>query len=578
MLFVYQELAKLYTCRSAKLPEQRTMTDTDKPMNFIQQIINADIESGRIKEVVTRFPPEPNGYLHIGHAKSICLNFGLATQYGGRCNLRFDDTNPEAEDQIFVDAIIDDVNWLGFKWEGEPCYASDYFDQLYDWAKVLIKENKAYVCELSAEEIRQFRGTLTEAGSNSPFRQRSPEESLKLLELMRLGEIDEGAMTLRAKIDMASPNVNLRDPVIYRIKKLPHQRSGNKWNIYPSYDFAHGQEDAIEGVSHSICTLEFAANRPLYDWFTENLPVPSIPRQYEFGRLNLNYTVTSKRKLKKLVDENHVSGWDDPRMPTISGMRRRGVSARSIRNFCGSLAVAKTDGVVDVAQFEHFVRDDLNTNAKRVMGVLHPVRVCITNYDVTSTELISVPNHPNDEALGSREISFSHQIFIDKNDFSQDISLSRKKFKRLVLGDYVRLRGAYIIRADDLVEDDSGTLLEIKASIVPNTIGLDAPEGIRPRGVIHWVDARTAVDCQVNLYDRLFSHPSPGDGDVDFVAQINPNSLISITGCKVEASLGEALVGEHYQFEREGYFVRDINNHPQLTFNCTIGLRDNWKT
>ena len=422
MLFVYQELAKLYTCRTATLPEQRTMTDTDKPMNFIQQIINADIESGRIKEVVTRFPPEPNGYLHIGHAKSICLNFGLATQYGGRCNLRFDDTNPEAEDQTFVDAIIDDVNWLGFKWQGEPCYASDYFDQLYDWAKVLIKENKAYVCELSAEEIRQFRGTLTEAGSNSPFRQRSPEESLKLLELMRLGEIDEGAMTLRAKIDMASPNVNLRDPVIYRIKKLPHQRSGNKWNIYPSYDFAHGQEDAIEGVSHSICTLEFAANRPLYDWFTENLPVPSIPRQYEFGRLNLNYTVTSKRKLKKLVDQNHVSGWDDPRMPTISGMRRRGVSARSIRNFCGSLAVAKTDGVVDVAQFEHFVRDDLNTNAKRVMGVLHPVRVCITNYDVSSTELISVLNHHNDEALGSREISFSHQIFIDKNDFSQDVS------------------------------------------------------------------------------------------------------------------------------------------------------------
>jgi glutaminyl-tRNA synthetase len=554
------------------------MIEIDKPRNFIQQIIDADLKSGRIKDVVTRFPPEPNGYLHIGHAKSICLNFGLANHYGGRCNLRFDDTNPEAEDQAFVDAIIDDVNWLGFHWEGEPCYASDYFDQLYDWAKALIQTDKAYVCELSSQEIREFRGTLKTPGTNSPFRDRSAGDSLRLLELMRAGDIEEGLMTLRAKIDMTSPNINLRDPVIYRIKKLSHQRCGNKWNIYPSYDFAHGQEDAIEGISHSICTLEFAANRPLYDWFIENLPVPSTPKQYEFGRLNLNYTVTSKRKLKKLVDENYVSGWDDPRMPTISGMRRRGVSARSIRNFCDSLAVSKTDGIVDVAQFEHFVRDDLNSNAKRVMGVLRPIKVIITNYGESRAESFTVPNHPNDKTLGSREISFSHEIFIDRNDFSEDTNVSRKKFKRLVLGDYVRLRGAYIIKADEVVQDESGSLLELKASIVPNTVGSDAPEGIRPRGVIHWVDAKTGLDCKINLYDRLFNHPSPGDGDDNFIDQINPNSLVSLSGCKIEASLESAVVGEHYQFEREGYFMKDTGDHACHVFNCTIGLRDTWKT
>lgn len=371
------------------------MTETEKPLNFIQQIINSDLEAGAVKKVITRFPPEPNGYLHIGHAKSICVNFGLAEQYGGACNLRFDDTNPEKEDEEYVRAIIEDVRWLGFQWQGEVCYASNYFDQLYSWAQYLVNEGKAYICELDAEEMRHYRGTLTEPGKDSPYRNRPAAESIQLLERMKNGEIDEGTMTLRAKIDMASPNINMRDPVMYRIKRMPHQRTGDAWNIYPSYDFAHGQEDAIEGVSHSICTLEFAANRPLYDWFVENLPLPSTPHQYEFGRLNLNYTVTSKRKLKQLVDEQHVEGWDDPRMPTISGLRRRGVSARAIREFCDSLAVAKTDGVVDMAQFEHFIRDDLNHNAQRAMCVLRPVRVTLSNYDQAEAEVFSAPGHPD---------------------------------------------------------------------------------------------------------------------------------------------------------------------------------------
>jgi len=554
-----------------------TMTDTDKPVNFIQQIINADLESGRVANVVTRFPPEPNGYLHIGHAKSICVNFGLANQYNGKCNLRFDDTNPEKEDQAFVDAIIKDVRWLGYDWEGEPCYASNYFDQLYLWAITLINDNRAYVCELDAQQMRELRGTLTEAGVNSPYRDRPIEESLALLEKMRLGLVDEGSMTLRAKIDMASANINLRDPVLYRIKKMAHQRTGVKWNIYPSYDFAHGQEDAIEGVTHSICTLEFAANRPLYEWFTENLPLPSTPHQYEFGRLKLNYTITSKRKLKQLVDENHVSGWDDPRMPTISGLRRRGVSARSIRNFCDSLAVAKTDGIVDVAQFEHFVRDDLNINASRAMCVLKPLLVTLTNFSEQEELNIEAKNHPSREDMGSRSISFSDQLYIDQADFSEDTSLSRKKFKRLVIGDYVRLRGAYIVRADDVVKNAAGDVIEVIASLVPNTVGNDAPEGIKARGVIHWVDAASAVDCTVNIYDRLFNQADPDQGDQHFLEHLNPDSLKVIRGCKAEASLEESVSGHHYQFEREGYFMRDTDEVTNLIFNCTIGLRDNWK-
>ena len=554
-----------------------TMTDTDKPINFIQQIINADLESGRVANVVTRFPPEPNGYLHIGHAKSICVNFGLADQYNGKCNLRFDDTNPEKEDQAFVDAIIKDVRWLGYDWEGEPCYASNYFDQLYLWAITLINDNRAYVCELDAQQMRELRGTLTEAGVNSPYRDRPIEESLALLEKMRLGLVDEGSMTLRAKIDMASANINLRDPVLYRIKKMAHQRTGVKWNIYPSYDFAHGQEDAIEGVTHSICTLEFAANRPLYEWFTENLPLPSTPHQYEFGRLKLNYTITSKRKLKQLVDENHVFGWDDPRMPTISGLRRRGVSARSIRNFCDSLAVAKTDGIVDVAQFEHFVRDDLNINASRAMCVLKPLLVTLTNFSEQEELNIEAKNHPSREDMGSRSISFSDQLYIDQADFSEDTSLSRKKFKRLVIGDYVRLRGAYIVRADDVVKNAAGNVIEVIASLVPNTVGNDAPQGIKARGVIHWVDAASAVDCTVNIYDRLFNQADPDQGDQHFLEHLNPDSLKVIRGCKAEASLEESVSGDHYQFEREGYFTRDTDEVTNLIFNCTIGLRDNWK-
>jgi len=552
------------------------MTETEKPLNFIQQIINSDLEAGAVKKVITRFPPEPNGYLHIGHAKSICVNFGLAEQYGGACNLRFDDTNPEKEDEEYVRAIIEDVRWLGFQWQGEVCYASNYFDQLYSWAQYLVNEGKAYICELEAEEMRHYRGTLTEPGKDSPYRNRPAAESIQLLERMKNGEIDEGTMTLRAKIDMASPNINMRDPVMYRIKRMPHQRTGDAWNIYPSYDFAHGQEDAIEGVSHSICTLEFAANRPLYDWFVENLPLPSTPHQYEFGRLNLNYTVTSKRKLKQLVDEQHVEGWDDPRMPTISGLRRRGVSARAIREFCDSLAVAKTDGVVDMAQFEHFIRDDLNHNAQRAMCVLRPVRVTLSNYDQAEAEVFSAPGHPNRDDLGERSLPFGRQVYIDRNDFSEDSTLSRKKFKRLVLGDYVRLRSAYIIRADEVLRDAHGDISEIVGSIVPDTVGQDAPEGIRPRGVIHWVSVSASADCTVKQYDRLFNQPAPDSGEGSFLDHINPHSLEVIEGCKVEQSLAQAVAGDHYQFEREGYFTRDSKS-TDLVFNCTIGLRDNWK-
>lgn len=556
------------------------MTDTDKPINFIQHVINADLEAGRVAKVVTRFPPEPNGYLHIGHAKSICVNFGLAAENGGGCNLRFDDTNPEKEDEEYVNAIIEDVRWLGFEWQGDICYASNYFGQLYTWAQYLISEGKAYICELNAEQMREYRGTLTEVGKNSPYRDRAVSESLELLEKMKVGAIDEGTMTLRAKIDMESPNFNMRDPVMYRIKKMAHHRTGDTWNIYPSYDFAHGQEDAIEGVTHSVCTLEFAANRPLYEWFVANLPLPSTPRQYEFGRLNLNYTITSKRKLKQLVDEKHVEGWDDPRMPTISGLRRRGVSASAIREFCDSLAVAKTDGVVDMAQFEHFIRDDLNNNARRAMCVINPVLVTLANYAADKTESFTVPGHPNRDDMGERSLAFGRQIYIDRNDFSQDTTLSRKKFKRLVIGDYVRLRSAYIIRADEVIRDAAGQIIEIVGAIVPDTVGQDAPEGIKARGVIHWVSASESADCIVKIYDRLFNKAAPDAGDESFLDHINPESLAIISGCKVEAGLADAVAGDHYQFEREGYFTRDTanaTNGSELVFNCTIGLRDNWK-
>ena len=551
------------------------MTDIEKPTNFIQQIITADLEAGRVKEVVTRFPPEPNGYLHIGHAKSICLNFGLAEQFGGRCNLRFDDTNPEKEDDEYVQAIIEDVRWLGFDWGGEPRFASDYFAQLYTWAKQLVTDDKAYICELNAEQMREYRGTLTEVGKNSPFRERPAAESLELLEQMKIGAIDEGTMTLRAKIDMSSPNINMRDPVIYRIKKVPHHRTGDEWNIYPAYDFAHGQEDAIEGVTHSVCTLEFAANRPLYEWFTSNLPLPSIPRQYEFGRLNLNYTMTSKRKLKQLVDEGHVDGWNDPRMPTISGLRRRGVTAASVREFCDSLAVAKTDGIVDVAQFEHFIREDLNNNASRAMCVLNPLKITLSNYPEDQQELLVAPGHPNRDDLPSRELPFTRELYIDRNDFNEDTTLSRKKFKRLVIGEYVRLRSGYVIRADEVLKDASGEIVELICSYIPGTVGQDPPEGVRPRGVIHWVSATNAIDCDLYLYEKLFTVAAPDAGEGSFIDHLNPDSLQIVKQCKAELGLAAATAGQHFQFEREGYYCVDAKHSTagKLVFNRTIALR-----
>ena len=551
------------------------MTDIEKPSNFIQQVITADLEAGRVKEVVTRFPPEPNGYLHIGHAKSICLNFGLAEQFGGTCNLRFDDTNPDKEDDEYVQAIIEDVRWLGFDWGGEPRFASDYFGQLYTWAQQLVTDGKAYICELNAEQMREYRGTLTEVGKNSPFRERPAAESLELLEQMKIGAIDEGRMTLRAKIDMSSPNINMRDPVIYRIKKVPHHRTGDEWNIYPAYDFAHGQEDAIEGVTHSVCTLEFAANRPLYEWFTSNLPLPSIPRQYEFGRLNLNYTMTSKRKLKQLVDEGHVDGWNDPRMPTISGLRRRGVTAASVREFCDSLAVAKTDGIVDVAQFEHFIREDLNNNASRAMCVLNPLKITLNNYPEDQQEMLVAPGHPNRDDLPSRELPFTRELYIDRNDFNEDTTLSRKKFKRLVIGEYVRLRSGYVIRADEVIKDGAGEIVELICSYIPGTVGQDPPEGVRPRGVIHWVSATNSVDCDLYLYEKLFTVAAPDAGEGSFIDHLNPDSLRIVKQCKAELGLAAATAGQHFQFEREGYYCVDVvhSSAEKLVFNRTIALR-----
>ena len=555
------------------------MKQSDKPINFIENIIQRDIDEGLIDFPVTRFPPEPNGYLHIGHAKSICLNYGLAEKFEGKCNLRFDDTNPEAEDQKFVDAIIKDVEWLGFEKNITPKYASDYFQQLFEWAIFLINKGSAYVCELNADEVREYRGTLKVPGKNSPYRDRSVEENLQLFQRMKNGDVAEGAMTLRAKIDMSSGNINLRDPVMYRIKKRAHQRTGDTWCIYPSYDYAHGQEDAIEKITHSVCTLEFAANRPLYDWFINNLPVESVPKQYEFGRLNLNFTITSKRKLKQLVEENYVNGWDDPRMPTISGMRRRGISPRAIRNFCNSLAVAKTDGTVDMAQFEYFVRDDLNSNAHRVFCVFEPLRVTIQNYyDVPSSEL-EIQNHPSNSDFGSRRVKFGKSFFIERSDFTEDIHISRKKFKRLVVGDYVRLRGSYIIKAEEVIKNNS-EIVEIIASVIPNTVGADAPEGVKPRGVIHWVDEQTCVDCSINLYDRLFTVPNPDSDKEDFLQYFNDDSLITIEGCKAEESLLASSPGEVFQFERQGYFTRDPSSNTSnknLQFNRTIGLRDTWE-
>jgi glutaminyl-tRNA synthetase len=551
------------------------MSESTVNHNFIHPIIKDDLDSGRVSgKVVTRFPPEPNGYLHIGHAKSICVNFGLAEEFGGECNLRFDDTNPAKEDQEFIDAIKADVKWLGFNWAGDERYASNYFEQFYEWAIELIKQGKAYVCDLSPEQASEYRGWATKPGKDSPYRERSIEENLSLFEKMKQGDFDEGACVLRAKIDMASPNMNLRDPILYRIRKQSHHQTGDKWCIYPSYDFAHGQGDAIEGVTHSICTLEFQDHRPLYEWFIENLPVPSQPKQYEFGRLNINYTVTSKRYLKQLVDEGVVAGWDDPRMPTISGMRRRGYSAAALRAFCDGLAVAKTDGVVDIAQLEFEIRNDLNETAARAMCVLKPLKVTITNANV-ETELLEVANHPQQEEMGTRSIPFTKEIFIDAADFTEDTSLSRKKFKRLVIGDYVRLRGAYVIKADDVVKNDAGEVIEIIASLVPDTIGQNPPPEMKPRGVIHWVSATEAKPVELRLYERLFAAEAPGKATGNYLDDIYPDSLEVITGY-VEPAIVSCAPETAFQFEREGYFVSDRYDHSpeKPVFNLTIGLRD----
>lgn len=551
------------------------MSAEERPLNFLEQLIKSDLAAGKVEKVVTRFPPEPNGYLHIGHAKSICLNFGLAETFGGACNLRFDDTNPEKEEAEYVNAIMADVSWLGFSWDGEVKYASSYFDTLYQWAQHLVTAGLAYVCDLSADEARQYRGTLKEPGKNSPFRERSVEENLALLEAMRNGEFDEGARVLRAKIDMSHGNINMRDPILYRIRKQSHHQTGDKWCIYPTYDFAHGQEDAIEGITHSICTLEFADHRPLYEWFIEHLPVPSKPIQYEFGRLNLNYTVTSKRKLKRLVDEKVVDGWDDPRMPTIAGYRRRGYTPASLRKFCEMIGVTKSDGVVDVAMLEHAIRDDLDKNAPRAMCVLRPLKVVLTNYPKDSSEKLTAAGHPNRDDLGERELNFSAEIFIDSEDFREE---ANKKYKRLVLGKRVRLRNAYVIEADEAVKDAAGNIVEVRARIIADTLGNDPQDGIKPKGVIQWVDANNHAQFEVRLYDRLFTHASPDAGEEDFLVHINPQSLVVLENCVGEKGLSAAAPGATFQFEREGYFCRDISAQTQdrIVFNRTIGLRDSW--
>ncbi len=549
--------------------------ETATPTNFLQNIIRQDLDSGRVREVVTRFPPEPNGYLHVGHAKSISVNFGLAESFGGRCNLRFDDTNPEKESQEYIESIIADIEWLGYRWDGEVRYASSYFQQLYDWAVHLVKEGNAYVDDLSADEARALRGTLTEPGVNSPHRERSPAENLDLLERMKSGEFDEGSRVLRAKIDMASPNMNMRDPILYRIRKVPHHQTGDDWVIYPTYDFAHGQEDAIEGITHSICTLEFEDHRPLYDWFIEHLPVPHKPRQYEFGRLNPSYTVTSKRKLRHLVESGVVSGWDDPRMPTLSGMRRRGYTPAAIRRFCEMIGTTRKDGVVDVAMLEFAVREDLNENARRGMCVLDPLRVVLTDVPEDHLETLSAPGHPNRDDLGERELPFTRELYIDADDFREE---ANKKYKRLVLGKRVRLRNAYVIEADEVVKDTAGNIVEVRAHVVPNTLGENPEDGVKPKGVIQWVSASHGRTAQVRLYDRLFSHEAPDKGDNDYLDHLNPESLAVIDNAWVEPALAAAAPEASFQFEREGYFVADRHDHSpeRPVFNKTIGLRDSW--
>ena len=551
-----------------------TETDTpQEPRDFIRERVRSDLTTGTMSQVVTRFPPEPNGYLHLGHAKSICLNFGVAKEFEGRCNLRFDDTNPAKEEQEFINAISEDVNWLGFKWDDEPKYASDYFDTLFGWAEQLIEAGKAYVDDLTADEIREYRGSLTEPGRESPYRVRSVEENLDIFRRMKAGEFPDGAKVLRSKIDMASGNINLRDPVIYRIVHKSHPRTGDTWCIYPTYDFAHGQSDAIEGITHSLCTLEFEDHRPLYEWLIENLPTPASPKQYEFARLNLGYTVLSKRKLTQLVQENHVNGWDDPRMPTISGLRRRGIPAVTIRDFISRLGVTKSESIVDPSLLDHCVREHLNKAAQRRMGVLRPLKVVIENYPEDQVEELDAVNSPEDEAAGSRKVSFSREIYIERDDFMED---APKKFFRLAPGREVRLRYAYYVTCTDVIKDDAGEVVELRCTYDPETKGGDSPDGRKVKGTLHWVSAKTAVNAEIRLYSHLFTDENTAKLE-DFLAAINPDSLEVLSDCKLEASLGEWPVGSTVQFERMGYFTTDLDSQDgALVFNRSMALRDTW--
>ena len=543
-----------------------------RPTNFIRQIVDEDLASGKHTSVHTRFPPEPNGYLHIGHAKSICLNFGIAKDYQGQCNLRFDDTNPVKEDIEFVESIKHDVEWLGFEWSGNVRYSSDYFDQLHQYAVELITKGLAYVDELSPEQIREYRGTLTAPGKDSPYRDRSVEENLALFEKMRNGEFAEGAACLRAKIDMASPFIVMRDPVLYRIKFAEHHQTGNKWFIYPMYDFTHCISDALEGITHSLCTLEFQDNRRLYDWVLDNITIPCHPRQYEFSRLNLEYAIMSKRKLNQLVTEKIVEGWDDPRMPTVSGLRRRGYTAASIREFCLRIGVTKQDNNVEMVALESCIRDDLNENAPRAMAVLDPVKIVIENMG-DAVEMVTMPNHPNKPEMGSRDVPFSREIYIDRADFREE---ANKQYKRLVLGKEVRLRNAYVIKAERVEKDEAGEIVTIFCSYDAETLSKDPADGRKVKGVIHWVSAAHALPAEIRLYDRLFSVPNPGAAE-DFLSTINPESLVIKHGF-VEPSLAAAQPEKAYQFEREGYFCADsrYSSAEHLVFNRTVGLRDTW--
>ncbi|MBP85787.1 MAG: glutamine--tRNA ligase [Planctomycetaceae bacterium] len=556
-------------------------TDTESPeekrsLNFIEQIIEEDLKTGKWEgRVHTRFPPEPNGYLHIGHAKSICLNFGLAEQFGGKCNLRFDDTNPTKEEQEYVDAIKDDIRWLGFDWEDREFYASDYFEQLYDWAVQLIQAGKAYVCDLTGDEIREFRGTLTEPGKESPFRNRPVEENSDLLERMRAGEFANGEKTLRAKIDMASANVNLRDPVIYRILHAHHHRTGDEWCIYPMYDYTHGESDSIEKVTHSICTLEFENHRPLYDWFLENLGIYH-PQQIEFSRLNVTYMVTSKRKLLDLVKEGRVSGWDDPRMPTICGLRRRGYTPEAIREFCRAVGVTKFDGVTQIVELENSLREDLNKRALRVMAVLKPLKVVIENYPEDQVEELDAINNPGDESAGKRKVPFSRELYIEQTDFMED---APKKFFRLSVGREVRLRYAYFVTCTDVVKDDDGNVIELRCTYDPETKGGNAPDGRKVKGTIHWVSSEQAVTAEVRLYDHLFAKEDPNDVEEgrDWRDNLKPNSLEVLTDCKLERNLADAATNTPYQFERTGYFCLDATSSSEkVIFNRAVSLRNTW--